>query len=115
MTKMADIDCGMNRQIVVLLKVLSEEEIDTDDASLEADMNKAELEFVGWGLVGEPQDNMIVQTENGEGIDVTGYNESDYWNGDEFLGEDCFGVTPIYKTSTGEQFPDDASQYPYRA
>lgn len=75
-------------------------------------MNKAELEFVGWGLVGEPQDDMI--TANGE-IDVTGYNESDYWNGDEFLGEDCFGVTPIYTTSAGEQFPVDAQQYAIRA
>lgn len=70
--------------------------------------------IVGWGLVGEPADGMLVLTANGVGIDVTGYNESDYWDDDGmFLGPDCHGVTPVYDWD-GLTLPEEAKPYPYK-
>lgn len=77
---------------------------------------QAELTFSGWGLVGEPQEGVIVPTASGDGLDVTGYNAADYWDErGEFLGPDGYGVTPIYIATDGSQFPADARPYPYRA
>jgi hypothetical protein len=70
--------------------------------------------FAGWGIVGEPQDGVIVDGPSGPSIDVSGYNAGDYWDGDEFLGPDTFGIVPIYKTASG-QFPTEAVSYPYLA
>ena len=70
------------------------------------------LTFAGWGLIGEPQSGIVLADDR---IDVTGYNAGDYWQDGKFLGPDNFGVTPIYTTQTGEQFPADAVGYSYRA
>ncbi len=67
---------------------------------------------MGWGLIGEPRDGVIVDTGNGRGIDVHGYQEADYWAGDQFLGPDQFGIVPIYRAADGSQFPPDAKEYP---
>jgi hypothetical protein len=75
-----------------------------------------EMEFAGWGLIGEPQEGMIVETGNGMGIGVTGYNVEDYWSGvGKFLGPDIFGVVPVYRLADGSLFPPDAVQYPYNS
>ena len=81
-------------------------------------MQRNKLTFLGWGLVGEPQDGMIVETGSGPGIDVTGYSADDYWNGDaldSFAGPDTYGVVPIYAMPDGKTFPPAATQYPYLA
>jgi hypothetical protein len=72
-------------------------------------MKRSKLHFLGWGLVGPVKDNM---TGN---LDVTGYNEGDYWRGGKFLGPDPYGVVPIYRTARDRQYPAGAVQYPYRA
>lgn len=80
-------------------------------------IREGDLEFVGWGLVGKPQDDiLIVDTSGIARIDVTGYIAGDYWDGDTFLGPDPYGIVPIYRTRDGgRQFPDDAKRYPYYA
>ncbi len=72
--------------------------------------------FIGWGLIGHPQEGVLVPTASGPGLDVSGYHESDYWGkGGEWLGPDCYGVVPIYRSVNGVQFPAHARQYPYNA
>lgn len=73
------------------------------------------LEYVGWGIVGEPQQDVIVTGPSGDSIDVTGYNTADYWNSHTFLGADSFGIVPVYRTADGKQFPADAKVYPHLA
>lgn len=73
---------------------------------------EADLTFQGWGLIGEPQDGVVLADGR---IDVAGYNAGDYWQDGEFLGADCYGVTPIYMMADGSQFPSDAVGYSYRA
>lgn len=74
------------------------------------------LTFVGWGIVGKPENGIFVQTAEGEGIDVTGYNAGDYWDGKRgFLGPDPYGIVPIYRDSNNRLFPHTAKQYPYNA
>ena len=78
---------------------------------------RSDLQFLGWGLIGEPQEGIFVAGPTPlKTIDVSGYNETDYWIGNAYLGADNFGVTPIYQHRvTGEQFPVEAEQYPYLA
>jgi len=81
-------------------------------------MTRNEMTFLGWGLIGEPQEEVIVQTGNGRGIDVTGYYEGDYWDGpnaSDFKGPDPYGVVPVYEMPDGGIFPIGARQYPYNA
>lgn len=78
-------------------------------------MKMTELEYRGWGLIGEPQQDVIVQGPSGNSLDVTGYHAADYWDGEKFLGPDIFGVVPIYRTADGNQFPANAQPYPYLA
>lgn len=72
------------------------------------------LTFVGWGIIGE-QPDVIVNGPSGPSIDVSGYNAADYWDGDKFLGPDCYGIVPVYESTDGTQFPVDARIYPYLA
>ena len=79
-------------------------------------MDRNGLKFCGWGLVGAPQEGIIVRGDGGlDSIDVTGYSEYDYWGGDGFLGPDIAGITPVYERPDGTQFPADAVSYPYLA
>lgn len=79
-------------------------------------MKRDELKYIGWGILGKIQEGIIVSGYNGQPtIDVHGYNDSDYWNGDKFLGPDPFGIVPIYETRDGKQFPTQAKPYPYFA
>ncbi|MCX7898576.1 MAG: hypothetical protein N2444_00545 [Methylocystis sp.] len=81
---------------------------------MEHGLNVENLNLVGWGVVGEPKEELLVRTPEGMGIDVRGYQTGDYWDGNgKFLGPDCDGIVPIYMTPTGEQFPKDATAYPY--
>lgn len=74
------------------------------------------LTFSGWGLIGDQQDGILVQTADGIGIDVTGYNAGDYWDGKKgFLGPDPYGVVPVYRDKKGSIFPARAKEYPYNA
>lgn len=73
------------------------------------------LKFSGWGIVGEPQEGVIVPGPSGDSIDVTGYHAPEYWDGDNFLGADPYGIVPIYRAADGSQFPAGAKQYPYLA
>lgn len=73
------------------------------------------LTLAGWGIVGEPQDGVLVPTGNGIGIDVSGYNEGDYWSGEGFLGPDPFGIVPVYRDRQDRIYPRNAKQYPYKA
>lgn len=78
-------------------------------------MTMDQMKFIGWGLIGAPQDSVLVETGNGKGLDVSGYHTSDYWDGETFLGPDAFGIVPVYETADGCQFPSDARLYPYTA
>jgi hypothetical protein len=74
------------------------------------------LTRIGWGIVGEPQEGVIVPTPDGPGIDVTGYNEADYWDDHgEFLGPDIHGIVPVYLDEDVNLFPPDAKRYPWIA
>ena len=70
------------------------------------------LEFIGWGVVGRPQPGVIVSGPAGDSIDVTGYNESDYWDQGRFKGPDPYGIVPVYRDENGKQFPV-AKVYPH--
>lgn len=78
-------------------------------------IKEGNLEFAGWGIVGEPQDGVIVSGPSGNSIDVTGYHTADYWDGGKFLGPDSYGIVPVYRAADGMQFPANAKRYPYLA
>jgi hypothetical protein len=75
-------------------------------------MSRDDLEFVGWGVDPDRQDDY---TTTYGSIDVTGYNEGDYWVDGEFLGPDTHGITPIYVDAAGNQWPDYAEKRNYIA
>ena len=79
------------------------------------DFSESGLEYVGWGVVGEPRDGVIVNGPSGETVDVSGYHTGDYWSGDRFLGPDDFGITPVYRAPDGTTFPEGAKKYPFLA
>jgi hypothetical protein len=73
------------------------------------------LECEGWGIVGEPQEGIVFAGyDDIPTIDVGGYSEADYWDGDRFKGPDPSGIVPIYTTEDGDQFPPDAVAYQYQ-
>lgn len=71
--------------------------------------------FCGWGIIGEPKSDVLIDGPSGPSLDVTGYDAADYWDGEEFRGPDSFGIVPVYRTPHGHQFPADAKAYPYLA
>ena len=75
------------------------------------DLKREQLEFTGWGSVGPYE---VVGDQDGY-LDVTGYNESDYWQDGKFLGPDDFGVSPVYTDKDGNHHPSAIIQMPYRA
>lgn len=76
---------------------------------------RSDLTFSGWGLEDAPKDGLLVNGPDGPSLDVTGYNDADYWDGDEFKGADEDGILPVYRTPDGRVFPDYATPYPYLA
>jgi hypothetical protein len=72
-------------------------------------MSKMNLKQIGWGVMGEPLDGVVVAGR----IDVTGYHAPDYWDGETFLGPDALGIVPIYETSDGGQVPAGAQVFPH--
>ena len=73
-----------------------------------------DLELIGWGVVGEPGDDLFVTGPAGRALDLTGYSEADYWSPD-FLGPDVDGIVPVYSDADGRQFPGGATTYDYVA
>jgi len=71
------------------------------------------LTFIGWGLVGEPPTGVLVSGPSGPSLDVTGYNEADYWSAEQFRGPDDFGIVPLYRDDQGRLFPADGISYPH--
>ena len=79
-------------------------------------ITRKNLTFLGWGVVGKPHDGIIVAGPFGaSAIDVTGYNENDYWREGCFLGPDCHGITPIHMRANGAQYPAAAKPFTYLA
>ncbi len=73
------------------------------------------LEYRGWGLVGYPLPDVVISDGDIDRIDVTGYNEADYWRADTFLGPDTYGIVPVYEAPHGEIWPPDAVEYAFFA
>lgn len=73
-------------------------------------MKLSDLEFVGWGTLGEPRGSALIYGAfDIPWVDAAGSSESDYWDGDDFRGPDDRGIVPIYRERvTGAQFPAEA-------